>query len=1040
VQISEISIRRPVLATVMNLVIVLIGLIAYDRLAVRLIPDVDVPIVTVATTYPGANAEVIETQITQPIEDALSGIEGIDYISSISRAELSQVSVRFKLDRDPDGAASDVRDKVAQSRQFLPEEARPPIVQKQEADAQPIIYMAFSSDRHTSVEIADIAERLVKDRVQTIPGVARADVYGNRFAMRVWLDPNRLAGFELTPADIEAALRRQNVEVPAGRVEGMEREFTVLAETDLSEPAEFEAIIVKETADFLVRLGDVARVELGADNARFRARHNGNAAVPLAIVKQATANPLDISKALNEMVPEIQRTLPEGMNISNAFDTTSFIQYSIDEVYVTVAEAIVLVMIVIFLFLRNWRAVLVPLVTIPVSLIGAFGMMLLFGFSINTLSLLAMVLAIGLVVDDAIVMLENIYRHMEKGTPPMEAAFKGSKQIGFAIVAMTLTLAAVYFPFAFATGRSGLLFIEFALTLAGAVLISGFTALTLSPMMCSKLLKHEKKHGAAFEFGENLLRGLDSIYNRSLARVLHHRWLTIAFGAAIVTAMAFLQYQLPDELAPSEDQGGVLGFASAPEGATIEYTDRYLLQIEQAYRDHVPETTEIFAVAGFNGVTNGIAFVSLDAWENRERSTQQVAQALFPVFMNIPGVMAFPVNPPPLGQRDFGQPLRFIVQSTGTWAELDEIVQSLLIRMRENPNLTNPDSDLKLNKPELRVDVNREKVASVGASVDEVGRAIESMFGGRNVTRFKMGTEQYDVIVQLDERSRRTPTDLSNVFVRGDDDRMIQLRNLATITETVAAKELNHFNKLRAATVSAGLAPGYAMGEAINWMESALDEVASEALYDLGGQSREFRESATSALLLMTLALLFIYLVLAAQFESFIDPFIILVSVPLAMFGAFLCLNVLNWGSEAGLWQKTGSWNIYTQIGVVTLVGLISKHGILMVDFANQLCAVGRNKFDAILEASSLRLRPILMTTGAMVLGAVPLALASGAGAEARHQIGWVIVGGMSFGTVFTLFVVPVVYLLLSGKHEAVEAPQPEMGAVLNPAESGAYS
>lgn len=1025
-QISEISIKRPVLATVMNLVILLIGLIAYDRLSVRLIPDVDVPIVTVATRYPGANAQVIETQITKPIEDTLSGIEGVDYISSISRAELSQVSVRFKLDRDADAAASDVRDRVAQSRQFLPEEARPPIVQKQEADAQPIIYMAFSSDRHTGVEIADIATRLVKDRVQTIPGVARADVYGNRFAMRIWLDPNRLAGFELTPQDIESALRRQNIEVPAGRVEGQEREFTVLAETDLNDPAEFEAIIVKETDDFLVRLGDVARVELGADNSRFFARHNGNNAVPLAIIKQATANPLDISRALDEMVPQIQRSLPEGMLISNAFDSTYFIQESIDEVYVTVAEAIVLVMIVIFLFLRNWRAVLVPLVTIPVSLVGAFGMMLLFGFSINTLSLLAMVLAIGLVVDDAIVMLENIYRHMEKGMPAMKAAFKGSKQIGFAIVAMTLTLAAVYFPFAFATGRSGLLFIEFALTLAGAVLISGFTALTLSPMMCSKLLKHEKKHGAAFEFGEKILRGLDNVYHRSLARILRHRYLTILFAAGIVTAMAWLQFNLPDELAPAEDQGGVIGFATAPEGSTIDYTNRYALQMEQAYRDLVPETAEVFAVAGFNGVTNAITFVSLVPWEQRERSAQDVAGALFPAFMNIPGVMAFPVNPPPLGQQDFGQPLRFIVQTTGTWEELDDTVQRLIARMRDNPSLTNPDSDLKLNKPELKIDVNREKVAAVGGSVDAVGRTLESMFGGRNVTRFKIGTEQYDVIVQLEEGSRRTPTDLSNVFVRGGDDRMVQLQNLATVTETVAAKELNHFNKLRSATVSAGLVPGYAMGEAIVWMEDALAEVAPDALYDLGGQAREFRESATSALTLMTLALLFIYLVLAAQFESFVDPFIILVSVPLAMFGAFLCLNALNWGSDAGLWAKSGSWNIYTQIGAVTLVGLISKHGILMVDFANQLREIGRDKFDAVLEAASLRLRPILMTTGAMVLGAVPLAFAEGAGAEARHQIGWVIVGGMSFGTIFTLFVVPAVYLILSGKHEAVKAGKPE--------------
>jgi len=1020
-KISEISIQRPVLATVMNLVILLIGLIAYDRLAVRLIPDVDVPIVTVATSYPGANAQVIETQITKTIEDALSGIEGIDFISSISRAESSQVSVRFKLDRDADAAASDVRDRVSQSRGRLPEEANPPIVQKQEADAQPIIYMAFSSDRHTGVEIADIAVRLVKDRVQTIPGVARADVYGNRFAMRIWLDPDRLAGFELTPSDIEDALRGQNIEVPAGRVEGQLREFTVLAETDLNQPEEFEAIIVKETDRFLVRLGDVARVELGADSARFRARFNGNNAVPLAIVKQATANPLEISRALEKMLPEIRRTLPEGMEITNAFDSTIFIEQSINEVYVTVAEAILLVILVIFVFLRNWRATLIPLVTIPVSLVGAFGMMLLFGFSINTLSLLAMVLAIGLVVDDAIVMLENIYRHMEQGTPPLEAAIKGSRQIGFAIVAMTLTLAAVYFPFAFATGRSGLLFIEFALTLAGAVLISGFTALTLSPMMCSKLLKHEKKHGRAYQFGENMLQHLDNGYKRMLGRVLRFRWVTLAFGGLIVGGMAMLQLQLPDELAPNEDQGIIIGFATAPEGSTIEYTNRYALQIEAAYREQVPEADRFFSVAGFNGVTNAISFVRLTPWEDRDRNAQQIAQSLFPTFMSIPGVMAFPVTPPPLGQNNFGQPLNFIVQTTGTWEELDDMVQRLTTRMRENPSLTNPDSDLKLNKPELKIDVNREKVASVGASVDSVGRALETMFGGRNVTRFKMGTEQYDVIVQLEDSARRTPTDLSSVFVRGFGDQMIQLQNLATVTETVAAKELNHFNKLRSASVTAGLAPGYSMGEAIDWMEQALADVAPDALYDLGGQSREFRESSTSALVLMSLALLFIYLVLAAQFESFIDPFIILVSVPLAMFGAFLCLNALNWGADMGWWQRSGSWNIYTQIGAVTLVGLISKHGILIVEFANQLRALGRDKADAVLEAAALRLRPILMTTGAMVLGAVPLAIATGAGAEARSQIGWVIVGGMSFGTVFTLFVVPVVYLFLSGKHRTVD-------------------
>ncbi len=1019
-QLSTLSIRRPVLATVLNLVILLIGVISYQRLAVRLIPNVDVPIVTVRTIYPGANAQVIESQVTKPIEDTLSGIEGIDYISSVSRAEVSQVTVRFLLDRDADAAASDVRDRVSQARDFLPEEADEPIVQKQEADAQPIIYLAFSSDRHNLTEIADIATRLVKDRVQTLPGVAQADIYGNRYAMRIWLDPDRLAGFELTPQDIEDALRQQNIEVPAGRVESTQREFTVLAETDLREPDEFAQIIVKNTDNFLVRLGDVARIELGADSARFRARFNRRNAVPLAIIKQAVANPLDISDALKVLLPEITRTLPEGMRVDMAYDSTVFIQESIDEVYVTVVEAVILVMIVIFLFLRNWRAVLIPLVTIPVSLIGAFALMNLFGFTINTLSLLAMVLAIGLVVDDAIVMLENIYRHIEDGMAPYEAAMKGSSEIGFAIIAMTLTLAAVYLPFAFSTGRSGMLFIEFALTLAGAVVVSGFTALTLSPMMCSKMLRHEEKHGRMFEFGERVLNGLDRGYRSILARILRLRWLTIGFALIVVGSMVSMFLSLPNELAPAEDQGMVIGFGLAPEGATIDYTDRYGKQMEDIY-ESVPEQNRFFKIIGFGDVTSAIGFIGLKPWKERERSAQEIASSLFPAFSGIAGLMAFPVTPPPLGQGRFGQPLSFVVQTTGSWAELDAIVKKLLVKMAENPQLTNPDSDLKLNKPELRIDINREKVSVLGASISTVGRTLETMLGGRNVTRFKMGTEQYDVIVQIEDESRRTPGDLSNIFVRGRDDTMIQLQNLATVTETVAAKELNHFDKLRAATVGAGLAPGYSQGEALEWMEAALREVAPEALYDLSGESREFSDSASSALILMVLALIFIYLVLSAQFESFVDPLIILAAVPLAMFGAFLCLVMINKGNDLGWWTMAGSWNIYTQIGAVTLVGLISKHGILIVEFANQLRAQGANKRDAVLQSAALRLRPILMTTGAMVLGAVPLAMATGAGAEARHQIGWVIVGGMSFGTLFTLFVVPVVYLFLSGKHRNLE-------------------
>ncbi|MBB5015466.1 efflux RND transporter permease subunit [Rehaibacterium terrae] len=1003
--LSDISIRRPVLATVMNLVVLLVGLIAYDRLAVRLIPNVDTPVVTVATGYPGANARVIESQITKPIEDALSGIEGIDFITSVSRAESSQISVTFRLDRDAEGAASDVRDRVAQARQFLPQEANEPIVQKQEADAQPIIWLAFSSDRHDLLEIADTATRLVKDRIQTIPGVAQAQVFGARYAMRVWLNPERLAAFGLTPADVERALRAQNVEVPAGRVESIAREFTVLSETDLRTPEQFAAIVLRDADGYLVRLGDVARVELGRDRSRFAARFNGRNAVPLGVVKQAVANPLDISDALQEMLPRITQTLPEGMRVEIAYDSTIFIRASIFEVYKTIAEAVLLVVLVIFLFLRSWRATLIPLVTIPVSLVGAFALMYAFGFTINTLTLLAMVLAIGLVVDDAIVMLENIYRHIEAGEPPLEAAFKGSREIAFAIIAMTLTLAAVYAPMAFQTGRTGKLFVEFALTLAGAVLVSGFVALTLSPMMCSRLLRHEEKHGRFYRTVEGWLRALDRGYRAALARVLHWRLAMVAVALAMVGGMALIYLDLPKELAPQEDQSLLIGIAIAPEGATLEYTDRYQRQLADIY-SQVPETEKYFQITGFPTVTQGINFVRFSDWGERARTPQQIAGELFPKFMGIPGVMAFPVTPPPLGQGGFGQPVQFVVQTTGSWEELDDIVERMKAKMAENPRLTNPDSDLKLNKPELRIDVDRDKIAAVGTSVDTVGRTLETLLGGRQVTRFKKGAEQYEVIVQVEDDARRTPHDLGNIYVRGGDGGMVQLQNLARIEETVAAKELNHFNKLRAATITAGLAPGYPIGEALEWMERALAEVAPEALYDLAGQSREFRASSASFAMLLLLAVVFIFLVLSAQFESFVDPFVILFSVLPAFFGAFLMLKLFG-----------GSWNIYSQIGIITLIGLISKHGILIVEFANQLQLRGESKFEAVLDAAALRLRPILMTTGAMVLGALPLALADGAGAEARRQIGYVIVGGMSFGTLLTLFLVPVGYLLVARDH-----------------------
>ena len=1021
--LPELSIRRPVLATVLNLIILLVGVICYQRLTVRQVPKIETPVVTVNTTYPGANSAVMESQITKPIEDALAGIEGVDYINSVSRPESSQVTVVFQLDRDPNAAASDVRDRVGQARELLPQDVHEPIVQKQEADAQPIIWLSFSSDRHDQLAVADYAQRYVKDRLQAIPGVAQARLFAALYSMRIWLDAPALAAFGLTPADVENALRAQNVEIPAGRIESRQREFTVMAQTDLTTPEQFRAITLKNDGHQIVRLGDVARVELGPSDDRSLGRFNGKPSVPLGLIKQSTANPLDISRALKVEVARIARQLPEGMKVDVAYDSTVFIDASIKSVYATIGEAVLLVVLVIFLFLRTWRATLIPLVTIPVSLIGAFALMYALGFSINTLTLLSMVLAIGLVVDDAIVVLENIHRHIEEGMAPLAAALQGGREIGFAVIAMTLTLAAVYVPIAFQSGTTGKLFVEFALTLAGAVIVSGFVALTLSPMMCSRLLRHETDPGRFYLWGERVLDGLTATYRRLLQRVIGWRVAVSVLMVLLLLGVAGLWKALPDELSPKEDPGFMMVFGQGPEGSTLEFMDKYARQIEDIYKG-VPEIDRYFLFVGWPNINNTISFPGLTDWGARKRSAQQIQGQLFGQFMGIPGIMAFPQVPNSLGGGIFGQDLEFVVQTTESYEELNRMIEALKTQMTQSGKFLNPRADLDMNKPELHVDVDRDKVAAIGADVATVGRTLETLMGGRQVTRFKRGSEQYDVLVQLGKDARRTPDALTEVYVRARDGAMVPLSNLVSVSEGVAARELNHFNKLRAATISASLAPGMSLCDGLAWMEASLKKIAGDrASYDLSGQSREFRKVQSSTLLLFGLALAFIYLVLAAQFESFVDPFVILLSVPLAIGGALFTLWLLHLGAGFGLWQINGSLNIYSKIGLVTLIGLIAKHGILIVEFANQRARAGASLAQAAVEAAALRLRPILMTTGAMVLGAVPLAFAHGAGAEARAQIGWAIVGGMSFGTLFTLFVVPVMYTLLaSRRHQGEDA------------------
>ena len=1003
-RISEISIRRPVFATVMSLLLLLVGLVSFGRLSLREYPRIDEPVVTVSTRLVGASSEVIEGQVTKPLEDSIAGIDGVEILTSSSRSEQSQITARFRLAKNPDAAAADVRDRVARVRSRLPAAADEPVVAKVEADAQPTIWIAFSSDTLSPLEITDLVNRIVRPRLQTIPGVADVQVGGDRkYAMRIWLDADRLATYKLTVADVEDALRRQNLEVPAGRIESQQREFSVTARTDLNTVAQFTAVVLKQSAGFSVRLGDVARIEEAAASERSRVRLNGVPSVSLGVIRQATANPLDVAAGVREMMPKLQADLPDSIRVLPANDNSVFIDRSIRSVYTTIAEAVVLVALVVFVFLRTLRASIIPLVTIPISLIGSFALMAVAGFTLNTLTLLALVLAIGLVVDDAIVVLENIFRHIEEGLEPFQAALKGAREIAFAVLAMTMTLAAVFAPLAFTPGRTGRLFAEFALTLAGAVVVSGFVALTLTPMMCSKLLRHAP-NPSRFDRGmERVLVWVSARYAAALRRALGARWAVVGVMLASGAGSAWLFSHAKSELAPLEDRGVIFMPITAPDGATLAFTARYFDAVDRIAAGY-PEFDRAFLFAGGSTVSSGVAILRTVDWSERSRSTQEIARLMLPQVNLLPGVQAFPITPPSLGQGFRERPINFIVVSSDSYANLATLTQAFMAEMNMNPGLIQPDNDLRLNKPELFLEVDRERAADLGVPVDQVARTVETMLGSRAVTRYKRGADQYDVLLQTEAAGRSTPDQIEHLFVRGRGETMVPLSSLIKVNEAVSPRELNHFNQRRAVAFSANLAPGYALGDALAFMDSTAAKLLPVGYAtELNGVSREYKTSSGALGLVFVLSLLFIFLVLAAQFESFIDPFVILLSVPLSMVGA---LGALQWGG--------GTLNVYSQIGLITLVGLITKHGILIVEFSNQLRAQGRSVQEAVVEAASLRLRPILMTTGAMVLGALPLALASGAGAESRQQIGWVIVGGMSLGTLLTIFVVPTMYTLFA--------------------------
>jgi len=1027
-QLAEISIRRPVFATVLSLLIVLIGAVSFNRLTVREYPKIDEPVVTVSVRYPGASAEVIESQVTKPLEDSIAGIDGVDVITSISRADQGQISVRFRLEKDADSAAAEVRDRTSRVRNRLPQAIEEPVIAKVEADAFPVIQLAFSSESLTPLQITDLVNRIVKPRLQTVTGVADVRIYGERkYAMRVWLDTDKLASYRLTTQDVEDAIRRSNLELPAGRIESQQREFSVTSQTDLIRPGQFGEIVVKNVNGFSVKVRDVARIEEGAADDRTTVRLNGRSAVAIGVIRQATANPLDLSKGVREAIPKLRADLPTDMLVDVANDNSVFIDRSVKNVYRTIAEAIALVALVIFVFLRTARASIIPIVTIPVSLVGTFALMALAGFTINTLTLLALVLAIGLVVDDAIVMLENIFRHIEEGMDPFSAGIKGAREIGFAIITMTATLVAVYAPLAFTPGRTGRLFTEFALALAGAVVVSGFVALTLTPMMCTQLLKHNPKPNRFDRFMERLLTSVSDRYGAALRWVVttgykppagdrsmkqrvkafafNARWIVVGVMLLSAVAIALVFPTMKQELSPMEDRGVILANVNAPDGATMDYTNRYAQQLEkmgQPFR----EFDRIFANVGNPTVAQASVVYRTVDWDERKRSTMDMARELQPQFNALPGVSVFTITPPSLGQGFRDRPLNFVIQTSDSYQNLNGVLRQMLDEIAKNPGIVSPDVDLRLNKPELRIEVERDKAADLGVSVEVVAKAIETLLGGRNVTRYKRDAEQYDVIVQTQASGRTTPDDIDRIYVRGRNDTVIPLSALVKVRENVSPRELNHFGQRRSVSITANLSADYSLGEAIKFMDQTAAKVLKSGYStDLNGTSREFRSSQGALAIVFVLALVFIFLVLSAQFESFIDPLVIMLSVPLSMIGALLALK----------WSG-GSLNVYSQIGLITLVGLITKHGILIVEFTNQLRGQGMEMIDALVKASSQRLRPILMTTGAMVLGALPLALAHGAGAESRQQIGWVIVGGMSLGTLLTVFVVPTMYALFARK------------------------
>jgi multidrug efflux pump len=1011
--ISDQSVRRPVFATVISALLVILGLSALANLPVRQYPDVDAPIVSISTTYRGASAEVVETKVTQVIEDVVAGIEGIEKLTSTSRDERSDIRLEFALNRDIDAAANDVRDRVSRVLDQLPIEADPPEIGKVDSASDPVMFLNLTSDRHTSLEQTDYAERFLVDRFSTVPGVARVRILGaRRYAMRIWLSREALAAHRLTVADVEAALRSENVELPAGRLESVSREFTLRTDTGFHTEEDFSNLVVGRGPDGqLVRLAELAEVRIGAENDRSISRANGEPAVSLGIEQLSKANSVSVSSEVRKEMEIIAPELPEGMEIALNYDRAEFIIASMREVYKALFIAIVLVLVVVYLFLGSFRITLIPAVVVPVSIVATFIVMSAMGYTINILTLLGLVLAIGLVVDDAIVVLENIYRRVEEGQRPLLAALEGSREIGFAVIATTLVLVAVFVPLSFIEGDIGRLFQEFGITLAAAVIFSSVVALTLTPMLCSKML-HRSSAGTGLSGQvDRVFTWLSGKYRLLLQKVVALPWIAVILVLALSGSAAWMMSRLPSEYAPAEDRGAFSIMLRAPEGASLEYMDRYTRQTEAILLDEIGDSasvrrflTRLPGSWGGAEVNSARLIVLLENWDERDESDQDIGARLRTRLNELPGVRSFVSHGSSLGIRSNGRPVSLVIGGPD-YDQLKLWRDELLLALEDVPELINPDSDFQENKPQMKISVDRNRAATLGVSLSTIGRTLETMLGSREVTNYIDRGREYSVILMGKEEDRASPDDLTNLYVRSiRNEQLVPLANLVKITEEAGPSSLNRYDRMRSITIDAGLAEGVSLGEAIGKLNRlAVDTLPATARISWDGESKEFLESGSSLYVTFSLALLIVFLVLAAQFESFINPMIILVTVPLAMTGALL--GLLAYGSSV---------NVFSQIGAILLIGLSAKNGVLIVEFANQLRDRGMEIRDAAIKAATVRFRPILMTSAATTFGALPLLLGTGAGSESRQPIGIVIVFGVAISAVLTLFIVPPLYALFA--------------------------